>query len=187
MVPNGRARYCAASTTLDRGHAAVHRDDLPGDEGAGVGGEEGGEALQVLGAAHALHRRLVGHRVAEHVHQALGHLRREEARGDGVHVDVVLRPLRGERAREAEPVSEEDIYKRTRERIEKLKQLSYRMSNPAVLNDMEKEPAYKRKNITLTDVPASSELNISRFSLAEDKDNKHELKQNNTFLHDRVD
>ena len=87
----------------------------------------------------------------------------------------------------SEPVSEEDIYKRTRERIEKLKQLSYRMSNPAVLNDMEKEPAYKRKNITLTDVPASSELNISRFSLAEDKDNKHELKQNNTFLHDRVD
>lgn len=87
----------------------------------------------------------------------------------------------------SEPVSEEDIYKRTRERIEKLKQLSYRMSNPAVLNDLEKEPAYKRKNVKLDDVPASADINISRFSLAEDKDNKHELRQNNTFLHDKVD
>ncbi len=85
------------------------------------------------------------------------------------------------------PVNEEDIYQRTRERIEKLKQLSYRMSNPNMLNDLEKEPAYKRKNIKLEDMPGSAELNISRFSLADDGNNKHELKQNNTFLHDKVD
>ncbi len=60
------------------------------------------DALEVLGAADAIERRLARHPVAHHLHQALGHLGGEEAGRDRVHVDVVLRPLRGEGAREAD-------------------------------------------------------------------------------------
>jgi cell division protein FtsZ len=85
-------------------------------------------------------------------------------------------------------VTENDIFKRTRERLEKLKQLSYRMSSPNTIADLEKEPAYKRRNVQLNDVkPSSAEGDISRVSLGTDENNKPTLNQNNTFLHDRVD
>jgi cell division protein FtsZ len=87
----------------------------------------------------------------------------------------------------AEKVQDDDIYKRTRERIEKLKQHSYRISNPNVLSEMEKEPAYKRRNIQLDNVLASSETPLSRFTLSEDQDKRPEISPNNKFLHDKVD
>lgn len=83
--------------------------------------------------------------------------------------------------------SEEDIYKRTRERIEKLKQLSYRASSPTMLSDLEKEPAYKRKNVKLENVIPSEQNNYSRFTLSDDNNNRPEIRPNNSFLHDRVD
>jgi len=83
--------------------------------------------------------------------------------------------------------TEEDIYKRTRERIEKLKQLTYRASNPSMLNDLEKEPAYKRKNVKLENVIPSEQNNYSRFTLSDDNNNRPEIRPNNSFLHDRVD
>jgi len=61
------------------------------------------------------------------------------------------------------------------------------MRTPNGVNDLEKEPAYKRRNIQLEDTPHSSESNVSRYSLGEDEDNKTSLKQNNSFLHDNVD
>lgn len=85
-------------------------------------------------------------------------------------------------------VTEEDIFKRTRERLEKLKQLSYRMSSPNAINDLEKEPAYKRRGIQLGDVkPSNEDGNISRMSLDNDGNNKPSLNSNNKFLHDKAD
>jgi cell division protein FtsZ len=52
---------------------------------------------------------------------------------------------------------------------------------------MEKEPAYKRRNIKLDSVPHSSESNISRYTLSTEDEKKSELRQNNSFLHDNVD
>ena len=72
-------------------------------------------------------------------------------------------------------------------RIERLKALALKMRTPNGVNDLEKEPAYKRRNIQLEDTPHSSESNVSRYSLGEDEDNKTSLKQNNSFLHDNVD
>src|SRR5205085_10225343 len=86
----------------DRRDAAVHGDDLAGDERARVRGEQHRDALQVLGTTDAVERRLARYALAEHFHEALRHLRREETGRDRVHVDVVLRPLRGERAGEAD-------------------------------------------------------------------------------------
>ncbi len=84
-----------------------------------------------------------------------------------------------------EPVVE-DAFQRSRERIMKLRDLSYKMNTPGGLNDLEKEPAYKRRNIKLEPVAPSAESQVSRYSLTEDQ-NKTEIKSNNTFLHDRVD
>ncbi len=83
---------------------------------------------------------------------------------------------------------EEEMYKRSRERILRLKELNYKMSTPGGINDLEKEPAYKRRNVTLDNVPNSADSNISRLTLSmDDNDRNPEIRANNSFLHDRVD
>ncbi|MBI3512340.1 MAG: cell division protein FtsZ [Bacteroidetes bacterium] len=77
--------------------------------------------------------------------------------------------------------------KKAQERIQRLKELSMKLKTPQALNEMEKEPAYKRRNITLENVPHSSESQISRFTLTENEDKKIEIRPNNSFLHDNVD
>ncbi len=62
-----------------------------------------------------------------------------------------------------------------------------RISNPQVLNDMEREPAYKRKNVKLSNVLSSDDTNYSRLSLNEDGQQGTDLKNNNKFLHDKAD
>jgi cell division protein FtsZ len=82
--------------------------------------------------------------------------------------------------------AEEEMFRKSRERINKLKALSYRLGNNNV-SDLEKEPAYKRKNVKLDNVQHSSESDVSRFTLSQDEEKKTELRQNNSFLHDNVD
>jgi len=59
------------------------------------------------------------------------------------------------------------------------------------MSDLENEPAFKRKQINLDDVPHSSESSTSRFTLgeeeAEDGEKRGKLRPNNGFLHDNVD
>lgn len=79
------------------------------------------------------------------------------------------------------------------DRIDRLKSLSYSLKTTKGIEDMEREPAFKRKNIKLRDVPHSSESGISRFTLSDDVDSdedgkkKPEIKKTNSFLHDNVD
>lgn len=74
------------------------------------------------------------------------------------------------------------------QRIKELKNLNITINNPQGLRDLEKEPAYVRRNKKLDDVPHSSEQQISRLSLFEDlTTGKSEIKTNNSFLHDNVD
>jgi cell division protein FtsZ len=74
------------------------------------------------------------------------------------------------------------------QRIKELKNLNITINNPQGLRDLEKEPAYLRRNKKLDDVPHSSEPQISRLSLFEDlTTGKSEIKTNNSFLHDNVD
>jgi cell division protein FtsZ len=85
------------------------------------------------------------------------------------------------------PIKDEatEMLERSRERINKLRALSYKLGNN--INELEKQPAYERKNVKLDNVPHSSENNLSRLSISEDEEKKTELKQNNSFLHDNVD
>jgi len=83
--------------------------------------------------------------------------------------------------------NEEAQIKKTHERIRRVNELSQKIKSPGAINDLEKEPAYKRRNISLDDTPHSSESNVSRYTLSEDDENKTNLRQNNSFLHDNVD
>lgn len=80
--------------------------------------------------------------------------------------------------------SDELSREQAKERVMKLKGLSLKLSN---LNDLEKEPAYKRKNIQLDKVTPANQSNISRFTLGEDANGRVGLNDNNSFLHDNVD
>lgn len=75
---------------------------------------------------------------------------------------------------------------RTEERKKKMKDFNYKFRNSASkIDDIEKQPAYKRAGIEL-DETDSSDTNISRTSVNTDDDDV-DLRSNNSFLHDNVD
>jgi cell division protein FtsZ len=84
-------------------------------------------------------------------------------------------------------VEQEEIEKKSTERIQKLKELSIKLKSPQEIDHMESTPAYLRRNVVLSNVQHSSESEVSRFSLGEDDDKNGEIKTNNRFLHDNVD
>ncbi len=81
----------------------------------------------------------------------------------------------------------DDRMKLANDRVNRLKNLSHKFKTPSGLSEMESQPAYLRKNITLTNVPHSSDSQVSRFTLSEGEDKSAEIKPNNSFLHDNVD
>jgi cell division protein FtsZ len=70
--------------------------------------------------------------------------------------------------------------------MSKLREMSLKIRTASGLAEIEKEPAYMRKNVVLSNVTPSSETDISKYSLGQDEDNKSELKSN-SYLHDNVD
>ncbi len=74
-------------------------------------------------------------------------------------------------------------------RMKELRRLKDNMHNPAAQEEMYNVPAYIRKGTNLENVQPSNESSLSRVSLVESEreEKKHELRQNNSFLHDNVD
>ena len=58
------------------------------------------------------------------------------------------------------------------------------LRTPSGLTSLEDIPAYKRNNIDLTE-NSNSKDEVSTFTLSNEE--KTELKENNSFLHDNVD
>ncbi|PYF73966.1 cell division protein FtsZ [Pedobacter nutrimenti] len=81
----------------------------------------------------------------------------------------------------------EDQLKKSKERILRLKDLSMKLRTTNGLQELENEPAYKRKQMQLQQVQHSSESQISRFTLSNDEEGTTEIRPNNSFLHDNVD
>ena len=77
--------------------------------------------------------------------------------------------------------------KKSKERILRLKDLSMKLRTSNGLQELENEPAYKRKQMQLQQVQHSSESQVSRFTLSNDEDGSTEIRPNNSFLHDNVD
>jgi len=80
---------------------------------------------------------------------------------------------------------EEGLARRTEERKQKLKQFNYRFNQNTRVEDMEKEPAYKRQEVELSHPDDSA--NRSRTSLSLDSKDELQFRTNNSFLHDNVD
>ncbi len=75
---------------------------------------------------------------------------------------------------------------RADERRRKMKDFNYKFNN-AKIDEIEKEPAYKRQGVNLEDAQHSSETNASRMSVGKDENDDIQLRSNNSFLHDNVD
>jgi len=75
---------------------------------------------------------------------------------------------------------------RADERRRMMKDFNYKFNN-AKIDEIEKEPAYKRQGVNLEDTQHSSETNNSRMSLGTDDNDDLQLRSNNSFLHDNVD
>ncbi|MFN8324529.1 MAG: cell division protein FtsZ [Flavobacteriaceae bacterium] len=81
---------------------------------------------------------------------------------------------------------EETLKMRADERRRKLKEFNYKFhNNSSRIDEMEKEPAYKRLGVDLSN-ESNANAN-SRLSLGIDSNNDVQLRSNNSFLHDNVD
>ncbi|MFN3753417.1 cell division protein FtsZ [Flavobacterium sp.] len=90
---------------------------------------------------------------------------------------------------DASPVEmtiEETLKHRADERRRKLKEFNYKFhNNPSRIEEMEKEPAYKRLGVDLSNNADNS--SNSRMSLGTDSNDDLQIRTNNSFLHDNVD
>ena len=87
---------------------------------------------------------------------------------------------------EVKYASPEEQQKIAQERAFKIMEYTNKLKNAEGIADFENEPAYVRRNISLTQSIPSSEESVSRFGLSEEEDGKSGLRSNN-FLHDNVD
>ena len=90
---------------------------------------------------------------------------------------------------EIDPLSTslEDLQKqRSKERRLRMKEFNYKFNNSKI-DEIEKEPAYKRHGVDLEETRHSSDEDRSRLTLDIDENEDIQLRKNNSFLHDNVD
>jgi cell division protein FtsZ len=81
---------------------------------------------------------------------------------------------------------EELLKQRADVRRKKLKDFNYKFQNSLNnIDEIEKEPAYKRQGVDLKEGPR--ENRFSRTTLSEDSNDEIQFRSNNSFLHDNVD
>ncbi|WP_414000198.1 cell division protein FtsZ [Flavobacterium sp. W1B] len=81
---------------------------------------------------------------------------------------------------------EETLRLRADERRKKLKEFNYKFhNNVSKIEEYEKEPAYKRLGIDISNTQANN--TNSRMSVGMDSNNDLQLRSNNSYLHDNVD
>ena len=87
--------------------------------------------------------------------------------------------------------SKETFAERQRQITRSLAEFKSKLNLPGRIADLENEPAYKRRNVSIDDTPLSSDTQVSRMRLNEEVDAEGnrtvELKNDNPFLHDNVD
>ena len=75
---------------------------------------------------------------------------------------------------------------RSAERRLRMKEFNYKF-NKSKIDDIENEPAYKRRGIELENKNYSEDNEISRTSITLDENDDVKIRKNNSFLHDNVD
>jgi len=82
---------------------------------------------------------------------------------------------------------EQDQEDLSQDRRSKLRNLSHKPASISNMEEMERIPAYMRRNVELPDVSQLNDSPVSRYTLSSDMNNKTGLRENNSFLHDNVD
>jgi cell division protein FtsZ len=106
--------------------------------------------------------------------------------------DVLFRPSvkPGQKTEPEVQKEKPEMEKMMNDRVQKLRALSEKLkTHPPLethLAEIESIPAYKRRNIELTDVQPSSESQVPLYTVSE-KDKNIELKKDNSFLNNNVD
>jgi len=75
---------------------------------------------------------------------------------------------------------------RSTERRLRMKEFNYKFNNSKI-DDIENEPAYKRRGINLDENINNDENKISRTSISTDENDETKIRKNNSFLLDNVD
>lgn len=86
-------------------------------------------------------------------------------------------------------LTKEEQNKRNEERMDRIRDYTSHLNTTEGINELEKEPAFKRRNIELEDDISSSDDNRSRFEISDSKNDNNDstLRNTNSFLHDNVD
>jgi cell division protein FtsZ len=99
---------------------------------------------------------------------------------------TVINPVDFEDITATEMTIEESLRMRADERRKKLKEFNYKFhNNVSKIDEYEKEPAYKRLGIDISNNQANN--TNSRISVGTDSNNDLQLRSNNSYLHDNVD
>jgi cell division protein FtsZ len=80
---------------------------------------------------------------------------------------------------------ESPMSRREQQLKEELRARNKKLSNPQAVIDLENEPAYLRRKVELDDLPHSSEITVSRWTITGDEE--PEIRRDNPYLHDNVD
>ena len=72
-----------------------------------------------------------------------------------------------------------------RKRREQLRSNRVKLNNPQTIMELENEPAYLRRGVTLDDVRPSEEQSRSKWTISDD--DEPQMRANNSYLHDNVD
>lgn len=71
------------------------------------------------------------------------------------------------------------------ERRRRLKKMSLELNDPQIINELENQPAYLRRNVKLDQVRHSSEGELSKWTISDEEEPR--LNDDNSYLHDNVD
>ncbi len=104
-------------------------------------------------------------------------------------IAVADNEVSAQESKEIDPMDtplEELLKQRADVRRKKLKDFNYKFQNSLNnIDEIEKEPAYKRQGVDLKEGPR--ENRFSRTTLSEDSNDEIQFRSNNSFLHDNVD
>jgi hypothetical protein len=118
---------------------------------------------------------------------------RQAEESNEIHLESKVTKIADVALKSQPPIVDNETKARAQEKIQKLRELSYKVKTPSGLAEIERVPAYIRNNVILSDTPHSSESEISRFTLGTDENapdqegKKPALRPDNSFLHDKPD
>jgi cell division protein FtsZ len=74
-----------------------------------------------------------------------------------------------------------------RRRRERLRNNRVKLSNPQTIIELENEPAYLRRGVSLDEVPDSSKQSRSKWTISDEEEGELRSNGGNSYLHDNVD